>query len=201
MAKYFIFWFIIFTFSISYAEDVELVETDTVIVTDTKTKEKGQTIMQEDMQSMNIYSLSDALILSPGVMIDESGARGDTTFRIRGFSSSAIPVIIDGISTLNPYNGLSDSASMLLGDTESVTVQKGYSSMLYGANGMGGAVLLTLAKPKKKFEGFFKTTIENDDNFDFASVYNIASIGSKTSKFYFKYNFNWLFMPEQIGKH
>lgn len=191
MTKYFIFCFIIFAFAISYAEDIKQVETDTIIVTDTKTKEKGQTIMQEDLQNMNVYSLSDALTFSPGVMLDEGGARGDTTFKIRGFSSSAIPVIIDGISTLNPYNGLSDSASMLLGDTESVTVQKGYSSMLSGNNGMGGAVLLTLAKPKEKFEGFVKTTIENDDNFDFSSVYNIVSIGSKTSKFYFKYTLQY----------
>ncbi|MDE7314705.1 MAG: TonB-dependent receptor [Mucispirillum sp.] len=186
MPKYFIFCFIIFAFGVSYAEYTEHVETDTVIVTDTKTKEKGQTITQEDMQNMNVYSLSDALTLSPSVMIDEGGARGDTTFKIRGFSSSTIPVIIDGISTLNPYNGLGDSSSMLLGDTASVTIQKGYSSMLQGSNGMGGAVLLTLAKPAEKFEVFLKTTIENDDNFDFASVYNIFSLGFKTSKFYFK---------------
>lgn len=186
MTKYFIFCFIIFAFSVSYAEILEQVETDTVVVTDTKTKEKGQTITQEDMQNMNIYSLSEALTISPGVMVDEGGARGDTTFKIRGFSSSTIPVIIDGISTLNPYNGLGDSSSMLLGDTASVTIQKGYSSMLQGSNGMGGAVLLTLAKPKEKFEVFLKTTIENDDNFDFASVYNIFSLGFKISKFYFK---------------
>lgn len=30
--------------------------------------------------------------------------------------------------------------------------------MLYGANGMGGAILLTTAKPKKAFEGYFQTT-------------------------------------------
>lgn len=57
MTKYFIFCFIIFAFAISYAEDVEQVETDTIIVTDTKTKEKGQTIMQADLQNMNVYSL------------------------------------------------------------------------------------------------------------------------------------------------
>ncbi len=186
MLKYFIFCFIIFTYSISLAQVTQQVETDTIIVTDTKTKEKGHTILQEEMQNMNAVSLSEVLSLSSSVIIDEGGARGDTTFKIRGFDSSTIPVIIDGISTLNPYNGLGDSSAMLTGDTESITIQKGYSSMLSGNNGMGGAILLTLAKPKEKFEGFFKVSIENDDNFDLASVYNILSIGSKTSKFYIK---------------
>lgn len=186
MVRYFLFCFIILYSSISFAQNKEQVETDTIIVTDTKTKEKGQTIFQDEMQNMNAVSLSDVLSLSPGIMIDEGGARGDTTFRIRGFSSSTIPVIIDGISTLNPYNGQSDSSAMLTGDTESITIQKGYSTMLSGNNGMGGAVLLTLAKPKKVFEGFFKTSMEYDDIFDFAAVNNILSIGSKTSKFYIK---------------
>lgn len=191
MTKYFIFCFIIFTYGISFAEETPQVETDTIIVTDTKTKDKGHVISNDDMNNMNVYSLSDVLTLSPSVMIDDGGSRGDTSFRIRGFSSSTIPVIIDGISSLNPYNGLGDSSAMLLGDTESVTIQKGYSTMLQGSNGMGGAVLLTLAKPKEKFEGFFKTSLENDDNFDFSSVYNILSIGSKTSKFYFKYTLQY----------
>lgn len=186
MVRYFLFCFIILYSSISFAQNKEPVETDTIIVTDTKTKEKGQTIFQDEMQNMNAVSLSDVLSLSPGIMIDEGGARGDTTFRIRGFSSSTIPVIIDGISTLNPYNGQSDSSAMLTGDTESITIQKGYSTMLSGNNGMGDAVLLTLAKPKKVFEGFFKTSMEYDDVFDFAAVNNILSIGSKTSKFYIK---------------
>ncbi|MDY5050925.1 MAG: TonB-dependent receptor [Candidatus Mucispirillum faecigallinarum] len=186
MVRYFLFCFIILYSSISFAQNKEPVETDTIIVTDTKTKEKGQTIFQDEMQNMNAVSLSDVLSLSPGIMIDEGGARGDTTFRIRGFSSSTIPVIIDGISTLNPYNGQSDSSAMLTGDTESITIQKGYSTMLSGNNGMGGALLLTLAKPKKVFEGFFKTSMEYDDVFDFAAVNNILSLGSKTSKFYIK---------------
>lgn len=186
MVRYFLFCFIILYSSISFAQNKQQVETDTIIVTDTKTKEKGQTIFQDEMQNMNAVSLSDVLSLSPGIMIDEGGARGDTTFRIRGFSSSTIPVIIDGISTLNPYNGQSDSSAMLTGDTESITIQKGYSTMLSGNNGMGGAVLLTLAKPKKVFEGFFKTSMEYDDVFDFAAVNNILSLGSKTSKFYIK---------------
>lgn len=38
-------------------------------------------------------------------------------------------------------------------------IQKGYSSMMYGANGMGGAVILKTAKPKKAFEGYFQTPI------------------------------------------
>lgn len=186
MVKFIFFCFIILFYFQSYAEDMIQIKTDEITVTDTKTKESGQTISKYEMDSMGINTLSEALTFSPSVMLDEGSARGGTNFRIRGFDSSTIPVIIDGISTLNPYNGLGDSA-ILTGDLEEITIQKGYSSMLSGNNGMGGAILLKLAKPKKPFELYFKTSIENDDNFSPASINNIASIGSKTSKFYFKY--------------
>lgn len=185
MQKFFCLFLLLFYFSL-YAEEVQQIQTESIIVTDKKAKESGQNITYEEMQNNNAISLSDVLSLSPGVIIDEGGSRGDVTFKIRGFDGSSFPIVIDGISILNPYNGLSDSSALLTGDLESVTVQKGYSSILSGNNGMGGAILLTLSKPKKPFELSFKTSIENDDNFDFASVNNILSIGSKTSKFYFK---------------
>ena len=185
MQKLFCLFILLFYFS-SYAEEIQQINTDSIIVTDKKENERGHIITNDEMLSNNASSLADVLSLSPGVMIDEGGPRGDVTFKIRGFDASAFPIVIDGISVLNPYNELSDSSSLLTGDMESITIQKGYSSILSGNNGMGGAVLLTLSKPKKPFELMFKTSIENDDNFDFASVNNIFSIGSKTSKFYFK---------------
>ncbi len=185
MVLVFLFCFIIFfSFNVN-ADNVTHVQTDAVIVKDSKTKERGHIITQDDLESMGITTLTDALSLSPSVMVDEGGRRGGTNFKIRGFDSSTIPVIIDGISTQNPYNGFGDN-SILTGDLEKITVQKGYSTLLLGSSGMGGAILLTTAKPKKPFELSFKSSLEHDNDFAPASIYNTLSIGSKTSKFYFK---------------
>ena len=58
--------------------------------------------------------------------------------------------------------------------------------MLNGANGMGGAVILTTAKPEKLFESKFKAALELDSHFNTAAVTPSFSLGSKSSKFYIK---------------
>lgn len=144
---------------ISFAQEYEQIVTDNITVTDFKERdEKGTEITREDIDKTGAKNLWEAIRYTPGVTLTDGGARGDASFSIRGFESSKIPVIIDGISVTSPFNGFGDSSALLTDDLERIVIQKGYSSMLYGANGMGGAILLTTAKPKKAFEGYFQTT-------------------------------------------
>lgn len=176
---------------LSYAQLNRIVESESIDVTDTREKETGTEITRDDMERTGSWDLWQALRWTSGIMLSDGGARGESSFNIRGFDSSSIPLIVDGISATNPFNGKGDSGSLLTGDLESVIIQKGYSSMLLGANGMGGAILLTSSKPKKAFEGYFKNTIETDSGFKFASANSIASLGSKLEKFYFKTTFQY----------
>lgn len=179
--------FLLFYNSKSYAEEKAEITTDEIVVTDKKEeKQYGTEITREEIDRINAKSLWDVIRYTPGVILTDGGTRGDASFSIRGFSSSTIPVIVDGISITSPFNGLGDSSGILTDDLESVVIQKGFSSMLNGANGMGGAVILTTAKPEKLFEGKFKAALELDSLFNTAAVTPSFSLGSKSSKFYIK---------------
>ncbi len=184
---FFSFFFFLFNIDIVFGQDSEKITVDEIVVTDKKEQVNyGTEITREEIDRTNAESLWDVLRYTPGVTLTEGGTRGDASFSIRGFPSSTIPIIVDGIPITNSFNGWTDSSGILTDDLERVVVQKGFSSMLNGANGMGGAVILTTAKPKKLFEGKFKAALEMDSRFNTSSITPYVSLGSKSSKFYIK---------------
>lgn len=89
-----------------------------------------------------------------------------------------MPLLIDGIPVYIPYDGYVDLARFTTFDLAEVNVSKGYTSVLYGPNALGGAINLVTRKPVKKFElngasgwmsGGYRTNI---------------NIGSNLGKFY-----------------
>ena len=178
--------FLLFFSFYAFADEGYLIELKGVETRAERQKPSGTEITREDLEKTGVQDLNQALSRLPGVDLSEGGARGESSFSVRGFDSSYIPVIVDGISVTSPFNGRGDSGGLLTGDLESVLVQKGYSSMLTGVNGIGGAVVLSLSKPKKVFEGSLKTTAEFDSIFSLASKSYLASVGSKLKKVYFK---------------
>jgi iron complex outermembrane receptor protein len=105
---------------------------------------------------------------------------------VRGFDSSRFPVFLDGVPLTSPYWGNADYARILTGGLESVEVQKGFATMLLGANTMGGALLLRTAKPKDKLELAYKNSTEADSAFKYAGTLNVLSAGTKQDYFYGK---------------
>lgn len=181
--------FIFANFLFFYATNIfaeEKIVTKEIVVTDTKEKQQGTEITREEIDRTESKNLWDALRWTPGIMLTDGGSRGDSSFTVRGFDSSTVPIIIDGISITNPFNGRGDSAGILTDDIESIMIQKGFSSLLEGSNGMGGAIMLTTAKPKKIFEGKFKATAEMDSRFNMSSITPSFSLGSKTKPLYIK---------------
>ncbi|MDR2401184.1 MAG: TonB-dependent receptor [Deferribacteraceae bacterium] len=189
MIKNIITLFLLLSVCGAFAEELEIFEMEPIEVVGERQKYSGVEITREDMEKTGVQDLRQALNRVPGITISEGNARGESSFNIRGFDSSYIPVIVDGISITSPFNGRGDSSGLLIGDMESITVQKGYSSMLMGANGMGGAVLLTASKPKKTFEFYLKDAVELDDTFSLSVNNFTASAGSKLDTFYFKTTF------------
>jgi iron complex outermembrane receptor protein len=181
MIKYAVTLLLLCAFS-AFAEEADLIELDPIEVTAERLP--GTEITREEMDKTGVQDLQQALARVPGVTLSDGNARGESSFSIRGFDSMYIPIIVDGISVTSPFNGRGDSGGLLMGDMERVIVQKGYSSMLMGANGMGGAVLLSTAKPKKSFEVYLKDSVEFDDSISANNL--VASIGSRLDKFYFK---------------
>lgn len=113
-------------------------------------------ITRNDIQRFNRVDVGEAVNLLSGVSIAFSGARNEKTVNIRGFDSRQTPVFIDGIPVYVPYDGNVDISRFTTADLAAIQVAKGFSSVAYGPNAMGGAINLISRKPRSRFEGDLK---------------------------------------------
>ena len=107
----------------------------------------------EQMRKNQVKRLSEVAYMTPGVYVDKKGPRAEQNFYVRGFDARRVPLFIDGIPVYNPYDGNSDFGRFTTFDLSHIDISKGSSSVLYGANTMGGAINLVSKKPVKDFEG------------------------------------------------
>jgi iron complex outermembrane receptor protein len=110
-------------------------------------------IDSEEMQEFNRDRLTDALNLLPGVTVSGTSQRNEQTVTIRGFGRSRAPVFLDGIPIYVPVDRTFDYNRFTTFDLSEITVSKGFTSVLYGPNTMGGAVNMITKRPVKSFEG------------------------------------------------
>jgi iron complex outermembrane receptor protein len=177
-----------------YADDQDDVDTNSVTDTDdiiylspaevTENRETADIITREDMERSGATDLWEAVRNTPGVILSGGGRRNDSNFMVRGFGSESMPVFVDGVYTANTYRGEGDSARVLTGDLESITIEKGFSTMLLGSNTMGGAILLQTVKPKEPFEVSIKSNLDFDSMYKFSGITNVLSAGTKQRLFY-----------------
>ncbi len=104
------------------------------------------------IEKFNRNDLSNALNILPGVSIATVGPRNESVVYVRGFDLRQVPVYIDGVPVYVPYDGYVDMGRFTTFDLAEVNVSKGFASILYGANTMGGAINLVSRKPEGKLE-------------------------------------------------
>lgn len=104
------------------------------------------------IEKFNRNDLSNALNILPGVSIANVGPRNESVVYVRGFDLRQVPVYIDGVPVYVPYDGYVDMGRFTTFDLAEVNVSKGFASILYGANTMGGAINLVSRKSVSKFE-------------------------------------------------
>lgn len=109
-------------------------------------------ITEEEMRQFNRDNVATAANLIPGVAITRFGARNETMVSIRGFDIKHVPIYQDGIPIYVPYDGYPDLSRFETFDLSQIVVSKGFTSVLYGPNTMGGAINLVSKRPTKEFE-------------------------------------------------
>jgi iron complex outermembrane receptor protein len=114
--------------------------------------DSANTVLSHQLEAFNRLDVGRALNLLPGVNLSAVGARNESMVYVRGFDLRQVPVFIDGIPVYVPYDGYVDLARFTTFDLAEVNVAKGFSSVIYGPNTMGGAINLVSRRPQKRFE-------------------------------------------------
>jgi iron complex outermembrane receptor protein len=133
------------------------------------------------IEKFNRNDLSNALNMLPGVSIANVGPRNESVVYVRGFDLRQVPVYIDGVPVYVPYDGYVDMGRFTTFDLAEVNVSKGFASILYGANTMGGAINLVSRKPVSKFEINGRAGIFSGDGYR----WNVNA-GSRLGKFFYQ---------------
>jgi iron complex outermembrane receptor protein len=105
----------------------------------------------EEMREFNRDNVGDALNLLSGVTLS-TNARNEKTIAIRGFDAREVPLFMDGVPVYVPYDGYVDFSRFTTADLAAIQVAKGFSSLAYGANTLGGAINLISRRPVARFE-------------------------------------------------
>ncbi len=111
----------------------------------------GSSVDRKEMQKYNKNNVGDALNLLSGIALS-TNARNEKIISVRGFDSRQVPLFIDGIPVYVPFDGYVDFNRFTTSDLSSIQVAKGFSSVVYGANTLGGAINLISRKPVKPLE-------------------------------------------------
>ncbi|PIF70135.1 TonB-dependent siderophore receptor [Flavobacterium sp. 2] len=158
-----------------------------VIVTNHQNKDTLNRVTSKTMVSQNKMDVSRALNMLPGITLTASGPRNESMVSVRGFDLRQVPVYMDGIPVYVPYDGYVDLARFTTFDLAAIDVSKGFSSVLYGPNSLGGAINLVSRKPSQKLEYDGSLGMINENGYK-----GNLNIGSNIGKFYFQGGFSYL---------
>ncbi|MFH1135805.1 MAG: TonB-dependent receptor [Pseudomonadota bacterium] len=109
-------------------------------------------ITDEQMRVFDRNNMAEAANLAPGVTLSKAGARNEAMVCVRGFDLKHTPIFLDGIPIYVPYDGYPDLGRFTTFDLSEVIISKGFTSVLYGPNTMGGAINMVSKRPEKKYE-------------------------------------------------
>ncbi len=141
-------------------------------------KDSVNAISAQQMDMFNRTDAARALNVLPGVTLSNIGARNESVVFIRGFDLRQVPVFIDGVPVYVPYDGYVDLGRFTTFDLAEINVSKGFSSMLYGPNTLGGAINLVSRKPTEKFE------LSGATGYMTGGYRANLNVGSRIGKFY-----------------
>jgi|LAHS01.1.fsa_nt_gb iron complex outermembrane receptor protein len=134
------------------------------------------------IRSADLHRASDALAWVPGLIVQESSARAESNFVLRGIAGNAIPVYIDGVPLTAAYDGIVDLYRLPLGFLSKVDVSRSASSLLLGGNTLGPSVNFVSRRPVKPYEVHFDLNTLWHSN---------LNLGGRWGKWYAQADVSW----------
>lgn len=142
------------------------------------------TVGIDDIRRFERNDVAEAVSLLPGVEIQNVGGRSERLVYVRGFNSRQVPLFIDGIPVYVPYDGNIDLSRFTTFDTAEVSVTKGFTSMLYGANTLGGSINVVTRKPQVEAEAEVGIGSRFDKDFDHSGYDAFVNAGTNQGLWY-----------------
>ncbi|RZF60073.1 TonB-dependent receptor plug domain-containing protein [Sphingobacterium corticibacterium] len=162
-------------------KSVRSFELGEVVVTAANPTDSLSAVYANDMANYNRTTVGEALHMLPGIHLANIGARNESVVYLRGFNLRQTPVFIDGVPVYVPYDGYVDMGRFTTFDLAKIQISKGFASILYGANTMGGAINLVSRVPSNKLELNARTGIYSGEGYR----WNINAGGAQ-GKFYYQ---------------
>ena len=134
-----------------------------------------------------------ALARTPGVRyVRPSGSRYESGVVVRGFpgfgnSSNSVQTFIDGIPAYFPYDYVMDTGRYPTSGVSNISVSKGYSSVLYGPNALGGVINVISQRPSKPVYGNFTLGAGSGDVTEVSGIF-----GTLQNKWYAQAGWSYL---------
>lgn len=158
------FFFIIFSFLITFFQDKALVyekveELPQVVITASRITEplaevtsEAIIITKEEIEKMNAHFVTEVLRTIPGIYVKQSGGPGKqaSVFLETSTKSGDLLVMIDGIKVNSPTTGGFDFSSLSVDEIERIEIVKGPQSTLYGSEAMAGVINIITKKGRGK---------------------------------------------------
>ena len=145
----------------------------------------GTAISSDAMRTFSKITLDQALALAPGVAASNSGgSRNEQLIFVRGFDRWQVPLSIDGIRIYRPADNRIDFSSFLTADLSEVQIAKGYTSVLNGPGGLGGAINLVSRKPERPVEGEVQGGLMFGTDGQYEGYQTYASLGTRQTGYY-----------------
>lgn len=177
-----------------------------VVVTAELDKLMNSRINALQLQEFAKWDVSKALNLLPGVTLSTIGQRNEAMIYVRGFNLRQVPLLVDGIPVYVPYNGYVDLGRFTTFDLAEINISKGYTSVLYGPNSMGGAINLVSRIPSKPLEmeliggwlsGGYRTSLNVGSRF---GKFYLQGALSRLNRDYFPLSSDFTPMPNESAE-
>lgn len=135
-------------------------------------------VTADEMARFNRETLGEALNLLSGVSVS-TNARNEVSVYLRGYDPRQVPLFIDGVPVYVPYDGYADFGRFDTAEIAVIQVVKGFSSMAFGPNTLGGAINAVSRKPAEALEAYALAGVGGDDR-----RRGIARVGTDQGNWY-----------------
>jgi len=139
----------------------------------------------KDIEERGAQTVGEALEFVPGVDV-QVGGKGEGSLNIRGFEQRDFKVLIDGVPAYEGYFGTVDLFAIPVESIDKIVVIKGASSVLYGANTMGGVVNIITKKGTEKKKTNFSVSFG-----DYNTQSYICNHGAQYGKINYYLGYSW----------